>query len=69
LFVNYYKKYSEALADFDRAIQINPQGKYYLNRSICHYKLGELANAMADAQIASQKGVAIPENYRNILNR
>lgn len=68
LLVNHYKKYAEALADFDRAIQINPQGRYYLNRSICHYKLGELANAVADAQIASQKGVAIPENYRNILN-
>jgi tetratricopeptide (TPR) repeat protein len=68
LLVNHYQKYAEALADFDRAIQINPQGRYYLNRSICHYKLGELANAVADARIASQKGVAIPENYRNILN-
>ena len=68
LLVNHYKKYAEALADFDRAIQISPLGRYYLNRSICHYKLGELANAVADAQIASQKGVAIPENYQNILN-
>jgi len=68
LLVNHYQKYAEALADFDRAIQINPQGRYYLNRSICHYKLGEVAKAVADAQIASQKGVAIPENYRNILN-
>jgi len=67
LLVNHYKKYAEALVDFDRAIQISPLGRYYLNRSICHYKLGELANAVADAQIASQKGVAIPENYRNIL--
>jgi tetratricopeptide (TPR) repeat protein len=67
LLVNHYQKYAEALADFDRAIQINPLGRYYLNRSICHYKLGELADAVADAQIASQKGVAIPENYRNIL--
>ena len=68
LLVNHYQKYAEALADFDRAIQISPLGRYYLNRSICHYKLGELADAVADAQIASQKGVAIPENYRNILN-
>jgi protein O-mannosyl-transferase len=67
LLVNHYQKYAEALADFDRAIEINPQGRYYLNRSICYYKLGELAHAVADAQIASQKGVAIPENYRNIL--
>ncbi|HYX49152.1 MAG TPA: hypothetical protein VE843_05390, partial [Ktedonobacteraceae bacterium] len=68
LLVNHYQKYAEALADFDRAIQISPQGRYYLNRSICHYKLGQLSNAVADAQVASQKGVAIPENYRNILN-
>jgi len=67
LLVNHYKKYAEALVDFDRAIQISPLGRYYLNRSICHYKLGELADAVADAQIASQKGVAIPENYQNIL--
>ena len=68
LLVNHYKKYSEALADFNRAIQINPQGKYYLNRSICHYKLGDMANAVADAQIASQKAVTIPETYRKILS-
>jgi tetratricopeptide (TPR) repeat protein len=67
LLVNHYKKYSEALADFNRAIQINPQGKYYLNRSICHYKLGDLAKARTDAEMASHKGVAIPENYRNTL--
>jgi len=68
LLVNHYQKYAEALADFDRAIQINPQGRYYLNRSICHYKLGELSNAVADARIASQKGVTIPESYQSILN-
>ena len=67
LLVNHYKKYSEALADFNRAIQINPQGKYDLNRSICHYNLGDLAKARTDAEMASQKGVAIPENYRNTL--
>ena len=68
LLVNHYQKYAEALADFNRAIQINSEGKYYLNRSICHYKLGDMANAVADAQVASQKGVTIPENYRSILN-
>jgi tetratricopeptide (TPR) repeat protein len=69
LLVNHYRKYAEALADFDRAIQINPQGKYYLNRSVCHYDLGELPKAVADAQIASQKGVTIRENYQSKLNK
>src|SRR5262249_54575890 len=40
LLVNHYRKYSEALADFDRAIRNSPLGKYFLNRSICHYKQG-----------------------------
>ena len=68
LLVNHYRKYSQALADFDRAIQINPQGKYFLNRSICHYKNGDMANAVADAQTAEQRGVKIPDNYKNILH-
>ena len=68
LLVNYYRKYSEALADFDRAIRNNPQGKYFLNRSICHYKQGDMANAIADAQTAEERGVKIPDNYKNILH-
>ena len=68
LLVNHFRKYSEALADFDRAIHNDPQGKYFLNRSICHYKQGDKANAIADAQAAEQKGVKIPDNYKNILN-
>ena len=68
LFLNYYKKYPEALADFNEAIRLSPQGNYYLNRSICYYKLGDIARAKADAEIALQKGIAIPGNYRQILN-
>jgi protein O-mannosyl-transferase len=68
LLVNHYRKYPEALADFDRAIRNNPQGKYFLNRSICHYKQGDMANAIADAQAAEQKGIKIPDNYKNILH-
>jgi tetratricopeptide (TPR) repeat protein len=68
LLVNHYRKYSEALADFDRAIRNNPQGKYFLNRSICHYKQGDMANAVTDAQTAEERGVKIPDNYKNILH-
>ncbi len=66
--LNYYQKYSEALADFDKAIQIKPQGNYYLNRSICYYKLGNMAKAKEDAKIAVQMGTAIPDNYRKAIN-
>jgi tetratricopeptide (TPR) repeat protein len=68
LLVNHYNKNTEALKDFTKAIQLNAQGKYYLNRSICYYKLGDLVHAKADGQMAMQKGVVLPDNYRHILN-
>jgi len=67
LLFNYYKKYKEAMADFTKAIQINPQGDYYLNRSYCHYQLGEVELAKSDVRIAIQKNIAIPDNYRQLL--
>jgi len=64
---NYYKKYNEALADFTKAIQVNPQGDYYLNRSYCYYQLGQLELAKADVRVAIQKNIAIPDNYKQLL--
>ncbi|HET6765767.1 MAG TPA: hypothetical protein VFH08_00165 [Chitinophagaceae bacterium] len=64
---NYNKKYKEAMADFTKAIQLNPQGDYYLNRSYCHYQLQDIELAKADANIALQKGVIIPDSYRKLL--
>lgn len=68
LFLNYYKKYPEALQDFNHAIELSPQGNYYLNRSICYYKMGDMQKAKSDAQLALEKGTAVPDNYRQILN-
>jgi tetratricopeptide (TPR) repeat protein len=65
--VGNYKKYNEALIDYNKAISLNPQGEYFLNRSYCYYKLGDYDKAKADATSAMQKGVAIPENYRQLL--
>jgi Tfp pilus assembly protein PilF len=67
LLFNYYKKYNEALADFTKAININPQGDYYLNRSYCYYQLGQLELAKADVRVAIQKNIAIPDNYKQLL--
>jgi tetratricopeptide (TPR) repeat protein len=64
---NIYSRYKDAIKDFDKAIQINPQGDYYLNRSFCHYQLGEMEQAKADARIAIQKGSIIADNYRQLL--
>ncbi len=64
---NYYKKYKEAMADFTKAIQINPLGDYYLNRSYCHYQFGEIELAKADVTTAMRKGIRIPDNYKQLL--
>ena len=68
LLTDKFGKYDSALLDFNKAIQINPQGRYYLNRSICYYKMGNLTNAKADAQIALQKKANVPDSYRKLLN-
>lgn len=64
---NAYQKYNEALDDFNKAIRINPSGDYFLNRSYCYYRLNQFDKAKADAITAMQKGMAIPDNYRQIL--
>jgi tetratricopeptide (TPR) repeat protein len=64
---NHYKKYKEAMADFTKAIQINPQGDYYLNRSYCYYQLGQIDLAKADVRVAIQKNITIPDNYKQLL--
>ena len=67
LLFNHYKKYREAKADFTKAIQINPQGDYFLNRSYCHYQLGEIELAKTDARMAMQRKIAIPDHYKQLL--
>jgi tetratricopeptide (TPR) repeat protein len=64
---NNYKKYNEALADFNRAISLNPQGDYFLNRSYCYYQLGNRNKAKEDALAAIQKGTPIQDSYKSLL--
>ena len=68
LYFNHFQKYTEALLDYNRAIQLNPQGQYYLNRAYCYYKLGDLVKARAEAQMAMSKGVSISEDFRKAIN-
>jgi tetratricopeptide (TPR) repeat protein len=68
LLVTFYKKYSEALPDYNRAIELNPVGNYYVSRSLCYYNLGNIEKAKEDAQIALQKGASLPDNFRKALN-
>ena len=67
ILVNDYQKYNEALVDFNKAIQLNPAGGYFLNRSVCYYKLGQFDKAKADAMVAIQKNITVQQNYRQAL--
>ena len=62
-----FKKYNEALADFAKAIELNPAAEYYYKRSNCYFQLGNMVNAKADAVAAMQKGFIIPDSYKTAL--
>jgi tetratricopeptide (TPR) repeat protein len=67
LFFNNFNQYEEALADLNRAIELNPMGEYFLNRSKCYYQLGNVAMAQNDALKAMEMGEVIPADYRSLL--
>jgi lipoprotein NlpI len=68
LLVNSFQRYNEALTDFNMAISINPlNGRFYMNRSICYYKMGNIAMAKADAQRAIQNKEPISDYYKGLL--
>ncbi|HEX6847533.1 MAG TPA: tetratricopeptide repeat protein [Chitinophagaceae bacterium] len=67
LLFNNFQRYNDALNDFNDAIAINPQGEYFYHRSLCYYKIGDIAKARADAVTALQKGFTIPGQYRSTL--
>ncbi|HMK19509.1 MAG TPA: hypothetical protein VK492_15000 [Chitinophagaceae bacterium] len=67
IYMNSFKKYNEALNEFNIAINLNPQASYILNRSICYYKMGNMQKAKEDALRASQGGAVIPDNYKSLL--
>jgi tetratricopeptide (TPR) repeat protein len=66
--MNYSKNYSQALHDLNKAILLSADASYYLNRSICYYHLNDLEKAKADARIAMDKGIQIPQNLKALLN-
>jgi len=67
LYMNSFQKYNEALNEFNKAISLNPQASYILNRSICYYRMGNIQKAKEEALIASQRGAVIPDNYKSLL--
>ena len=67
LYMNAFQKYDEAIAEFNKAINIQPVGYYFLNRSICYFKMNNIAKAREDAIKASQLGTVVTDSYKASL--
>ena len=67
IFMNFYQQYPQAMAEFNKAISINPLGNYLMNRSMCYYRMGDMAKAREDAMAAMQKGTPLQDSYRALL--
>jgi tetratricopeptide (TPR) repeat protein len=61
------KKNQQALQYIDRAIQMNPQGPFYLNRSYAYSALNNMEQARQDALVAKQAGVQLDPSYASAL--
>lgn len=68
IYYNSFQNINAALADFSKAIELDPDANYYLNRSRCYYLLGQLDKARGDVKICMQKGMIIPDQYKKLLN-
>lgn len=68
LLFNRFSRFDEAIADFTKAISINAAGNYFMNRSKCYYKKGDLEKAREDARMAQQKGMVIEQSYKQLIN-
>ena len=67
LLFNKFKRYNEAITDFTRAIELNPKGEYFYNRSNCYFRMGDVIKAKSDALTAMEKGFIIPDAYKSSL--
>jgi tetratricopeptide (TPR) repeat protein len=65
--MNSFQKYDEALAAFNKAISIQPVNYYFLNRSICYFKMKDTAKAREDALRAQQLGTVVTDAYKASL--
>jgi tetratricopeptide (TPR) repeat protein len=67
VYMNSFQKYNEALSEFTKAIEISPLGNYYLNRSVCYFRMGNITKAREEASIAAQRGAVIPDSFKALL--
>jgi len=67
ILMNSFQKPNEALAAFNKAISIQPVNYYFLNRSICYFKMNDMAKAREDALRAQQLGTVVTDSYKASL--
>ena len=67
LLMNSFQKYDEALAALNKAISIQPVNYYFLNRSICYFKMKDIVKAREDALIAEKGGTVVTAAYKASL--
>ena len=56
-------RYDESIVALNKAIEINPQPIYFLNRSYSWNALGKMDEARKDALFAKQNGLNVPAGY------
>ena len=68
LYFNKMKNYQAAKADFEQAIQLNPNtGSYYLNLSRCYYMLNDVSGARNYAVKAIKLGTEVDNDYQKAI--
>ena len=67
ILMNSFQKYDEALAALNKAISIQPVNYYFLNRSICYFKMKDMVRAREDALRAQQLGTVVTDAYKASL--
>jgi tetratricopeptide (TPR) repeat protein len=67
IYMNSFQKYNEALNEFTAAINIRPLGNYFLNRSMCYFKMNDITKAREDALRAQERGTVLTATYRDSL--
>jgi tetratricopeptide (TPR) repeat protein len=62
------EKYPESLTAYNKAIELNRDAIYFLNRSFTYYYgFKNAEQARQDAKVAQQAGMKIPEEYAKLL--
>lgn len=64
ILMNSFQKHEEALAAINTAINMSPVNYYFLNRSICYFRMGNIEKAREDALRAEQLGTTVSDGYK-----